>query len=75
MAVTPFKFPRCSESLKIWNFSKGSGVRPLVVYCSNNVLLTLRDMLNPDLSFIFEKNASNEIAFMILAFLISVVGL
>ena len=34
---------------------KRLGVRAVVVHSSNNFLLTLQDILNPDLSFIFGK--------------------
>ena len=47
----------------------------MVVDSSNNFLLTLQDILNPDLSLMFEKNASNKILFQILAFLIITTGL
>ena len=51
MAVTPFKFPRFSESLKMSKL----GVRAVVVDSSNNFLLTLQDILNADLSLMFRK--------------------
>ena len=54
MAVTPFEFPRFSESLKCRN-SQEIRVRAVVVDFSNNFLLTLQDILNPDLSFMFGK--------------------
>ena len=37
---------------------------------STNFFLTLQDILNPDLSFIFGQNASNKIVFQISAFLL-----
>ena len=47
----------------------------MVVDYSNNFLLTLQDILNPDLSLIFGKNACNKIIFPIFAFLIIAAGL
>ena len=55
MAVTPFKFPPLFRKPKNAEISKRLGVRALVVDSSNNFLLTLQDILNPDLSFIFGK--------------------
>ena len=55
MAVTPFEFPTLFREPKNVEISKRSGVREVVVDCSNNFLLTLQDILNPDLSFIFGK--------------------
>ena len=55
MAVTPFEFPplfRKPESVEI---PKRLGVRAVVVDSSNNFLLTLQDILNPDFSLIFGK--------------------
>ena len=50
MAVTSFKFPRRNAEIP-----KRLGVRVVVVASSNNFLVTLQDILNPDLSFIFGK--------------------
>ena len=47
----------------------------MVVDSSNNFLLTLQDILNPDFSFYLEKMASNKILFQIFPFLIIVAGL
>ena len=55
MAVTPFKFPPLFKKPKIVEIPKRVGVRAVVVDSSNNFLLTLQDILNPDLSFIFGK--------------------
>ena len=55
MAVMPFKFPRFSRSLKMSKIPKRLGVRAVVVDSSNNFLLTLQDILNPDLSLMFGK--------------------
>ena len=55
MAITPFEFPRFSESLKNVEIPKILGVRAVVVNSSNNFLLTLQDILNPDLSLMFGK--------------------
>ena len=55
MAVTPFKFPPLFRKPKNIEIPKRLGVRALVVDSSNNFLLTLQDILNPDLSFIFGK--------------------
>ena len=54
MAVTPFKFPPLFRKPKNVEILKRLGVRA-VVDSSNNFLLTLQDILNPDLSFIFGK--------------------
>ena len=51
MAVTPFKFP---QLLNV-EIPKRLGVRAVVVASSNNFLLILQDILNPDLSFILGK--------------------
>ena len=75
MAVTPFKFPPLFRKPKNVEIYKISGVRAVVVAISNNFLLTLQDILNPDLSFNFGKNASNKIIFKIFTFLIIAVGL
>ena len=55
MAVTPFKFPPLFRKPKNVEISKRLGVRAVIVDSSNNFLLTLQDILNPDLSFIFGK--------------------
>ena len=55
MAVTPFKFPPLFRKPKKVEIPKRLGVRGVVVDSSNNFLLTLQDILNPDLSFKFEK--------------------
>ena len=55
MAVTPFKFPPLFRKPKNVEIPKRLGVRASVVDCSNNFLLTLQDILNPDLSLTFRK--------------------
>ena len=55
MAVTPFKFPPLFRKPKNVEFPKRLGVRAAVVDSSNNFLLTLQDILNPDLSLTFGK--------------------
>ena len=55
MAVTPFKFPPLFRKPKNVDIPKRLGVRAVVVDSSNNFRLTLQDILNPDLSFIFGK--------------------
>ena len=55
MAVTPFKFPPLFRKPKNVEIPKRSGVRAEVVASSNNFLLTLQDILNPDLRFVFGK--------------------
>ena len=55
MAVTPFKFPPLFRKPKNVEIPKRLGVRAVVVDSSNNFLLTLQDMLNPDLSLLFGK--------------------
>ena len=55
MAVTPFKFPPPFRKPKNVEIPKRLGVRAVVVDSSNNFLLTLQDILNPDLSLTFEK--------------------
>ena len=55
MAVTPFKFPPLFRKPKNVEIPKRLGVRVVVVASSNNFLLTLQDILNSDLSFIFVK--------------------
>ena len=52
MAVTPFKFPPPFRKPKNIDIPKRIGVRTVVVASSNNFLLTLQDILNPDLSLI-----------------------
>ena len=54
MAVTPFKFPPLFRKPKNVDIPKRLGVRSVVV-ASNNFLLTLQDILNPYLRFIFGK--------------------
>ena len=51
MAVTPFKFPPLFRKPKNVEIPKRLGVRAVV----NNFLLTLQDILNPDLSLTFGK--------------------
>ena len=53
MAVTPFKFPPPFRKPKNIETPKRLGIRAVVEASSNNFLLTLQDILNPDLSFIF----------------------
>ena len=53
MAVTPFKLPPLFRKPKNVEIPKRLGVRAVVVDSSNNFLLTLQGILNPDLSFIF----------------------
>ena len=55
MAVTPFKFPPLFRKPKNVEIPKILGVRAVVVDSSNNFLLTLQDILNPDFSFILGK--------------------
>ena len=55
MAVTPFKFPPLSRKPKNVEIPKILGVRAVVVDSSHNFRLTLQDILNADLSFIFGK--------------------
>ena len=55
MAVTPFKFPPLFRKPKNFEIPKRLGVRAVVVDSSNNFLLTLQDILNPDLSLTFGK--------------------
>ena len=55
MAVTPFEFPPLSKKSKNVKIPKRLGVRAVVEDSSNNLLLTLQDILNPDLSFMFGK--------------------
>ena len=55
MAVTLFKFPPLFIKPKNVEVPKRLGVRAVVVDSSNNFLLTLQDILNPDLSLKFRK--------------------
>ena len=55
MAVTSFKFPPLFRKPKNVEIPKRLGVRAVVVDSSNNFLLTLQDILNPDLSLTFGK--------------------
>ena len=55
MAITPFKFPPLFREPKNVEIPKRLGVRAVVVDSSNNFLLTLQDILNPDLSLMFRK--------------------
>ena len=56
MAVTPFKFLPLFRKPKNVEIPKRLGVRAVLVDSSKKkILLALQDILNPDLSFIFEK--------------------
>ena len=55
MAVTPFKFPPLFRKPKNVEIPMRLGIMAVVVDSSNNVLLTLQDILNPDLSLTFGK--------------------
>ena len=55
MAVTSFDFPPLFRMPKNVEIPKRLGVRAVVVDYSNNFLLTLQDILKPDLSFIVGK--------------------
>ena len=55
MAVTTFKFPIIFRNSKNDEIPKRVEVRAVVVDSSNNFLLTLQDILNPDLSLVFGK--------------------
>ena len=55
MAVKLFKFPPLFRKPKNVEIPKRLGVRVVVVDSSINFLMTLQDILNPDLSFIFGK--------------------
>ena len=55
MAVTPFKFTPPFRKPKNVEIPKRLGIRAVVVDSSNNFLLTLQDILNPDLSLTFRK--------------------
>ena len=75
MAVTPFKFPPLSRKPKNIEIPKRLGVRAVVVDSPNNFLLTLQDILTPDLNFMFGKMQEIKIIFQIFAFLIIAVVL
>ena len=55
MAVTHFKFHPLFRKPKNVDIPKRSWVRAVVGDDSNNFLLTLQDILNPDLSLILGK--------------------
>ena len=55
MAVTPFKFPPLLRKPKNVKMPKRLGVKAVVVDSSNNFLLTLQGILNPDLCLTFGK--------------------
>ena len=55
MAVTLFAFPPFLRKPKNDKISKRPGARLVAKECSNYFLLTLQDILNPSLSFIFGK--------------------
>ena len=55
MAVTPSKFPPLFRKPKYVEIPNRLGVRAVVVDSLNNFLLTLRDILNPDLSLALGK--------------------
>ena len=55
MAVTPSKFPPLFRKPKNVEILKRLWVRAVVVDSSNNFLLTLQGILNPDLSLTFGK--------------------
>ena len=55
MAVTPFKILPLFRKPKNVEIPKRLGVRAVVADSSNNFLLTLQDILNPDLNLIFGK--------------------
>ena len=55
MAVTPFKLSPLFRKPKNVEIPKRLGVRAVLVDSSNNFLLTLQDILNPDLSTISRK--------------------
>ena len=75
MAVIPFEFPPLFIKPKNVDIPKRLGVRAVVVDSSNNFYLALQDILNPDLSLMFGKNACNKIIFLIFAFPIIAAGL
>ena len=74
MAVTPFKFPRFSKSLKCRNSQdirgRGSGSRFFKLFSSDTAGYS-KSRFDLNLS----KNASNKIIFQIFAFLIIAAGL
>ena len=55
MAVTSFKSPPLFRKPKNVEIPKRLAVRAVVVDSSNNFLLTLQDILNPDLSLTLGK--------------------
>ena len=55
MAVTSFKFPPLFRKPKNVEIPKRLGVMAVEADSSNNFLLTLQDILNPDLNSMFEK--------------------
>ena len=55
MAVTPFKFPPLFRKSKNVEIPKRLGVKAVVEDSSNNFLMTLQDILNPELSLTFGK--------------------
>ena len=55
MAVTSFKSPPLFRKPKNVEIPKRLGIRAVVVDSSNNFLLTLQDILNPDFSLMFGK--------------------
>ena len=55
MAVTSFKFPPLFRKPKNVKIPKRLGVRAVEVDSTNNFLLTLQDILNPVLNFMFGK--------------------
>ena len=55
MAVTPFEFPPLFRKPKNAKIPKRLEVKAVVVDSSNNFLMTLQDILNPDLSLTFGK--------------------
>ena len=75
MAVIPFEFPPLLRKPKNVEIPKRLGVRAVVVDSSNNFLLTLQDILNPDLSLMFGKMHVKKMIFQIFAFLIIATGL
>ena len=55
MAVTPFNLPPPFRKPKNGEIPKRLGTRAVEVDSSNIFLLTLQDILNPDLSLMFGK--------------------
>ena len=53
MAVTPFEFRPLFKKPKNVEIPKRLGARAVIEKFSNNFLLTLQDILNPDLSLMF----------------------